>query len=243
MATVNGLTLPDFLGIGPARTGTSWLHEVLAPHVCLPYRIKETGFFNRNYSKGIEWYANHFRRCPAGRPLAEICPYFAAPNAPGRIAQHMPAAKIVCTLRDPVDRAYSYWRLMRRYVWTRLEFEQALDRHRQPADANRYAFHLARWFDRFGRDRVMVTFYDYLRADPQRFLDPITDFVGLDRVNLARVSVSDEGRNAAERAPRNRKLAQNARHVLFWLEERRAIPVIDFFERAGVWRFCFERGE
>jgi len=243
MAQIDGLTLPDFIGIGPARTGTTWLHEVLAPHVCLPHRLKETGFFNRNYSNGIQWYARQFKRCSGNRPVAEICPYFAAPNAPQRIAQHMPGAKIICTLRVPVDRAYSYWRLMRRYVWTRLDFEQALDHHRQPADANRYAHHLSRWFNQFGRERVLVTLYDDLRTDPQGFLDPITDFIGIARIDLARVNVSDDGRNSAERAPRNRKLAQNARHVLFWLEKRRASSVIDLLDKAGVWRFSFEGGE
>ncbi|MGH7863488.1 MAG: sulfotransferase domain-containing protein [Candidatus Binataceae bacterium] len=243
MASVNGLTLPDFIGIGPARTGTTWLHQMLAARVCLPYRVKETGFFNRNYSNGIAWYAQHFRRCSAARPIAEICPYFAAPNAPQRIAHDLPGAKIICTLRDPVERAHSYWRLMRRYAWTRLDFEQALDHHRQPLDASRYAHHLARWFSQFDRERVHVACYEDLRSDPQRFLDAITKFISIDRIELSGVVVNEEGRNAAERAPRSRKLAQNARHVLFWLESRRAIAIIDLFERAGLWRFCFEGGE
>jgi hypothetical protein len=132
---------------------------------------------------------------------------------------------------------------MRRYVWTRLDFEQALDHHRQPADGNRYATHLARWFDRLGRERVLVTFYDDLAADPQAYLDPITDFIGIARIDLAQARISDDGRNVAERAPRNRKLAQNARHVLFWLEERRVSPLIELLDKAGVWRFCFGRGE
>lgn len=243
MARIDGLTLPDFIGIGPARTGTTWLHEVLEQRVCLPYGLKETAFFNRNYSRGIEWYARNFERCDRYRLVGEICPYFSAPNAPERIERHLGRIKLLCTLRDPVERAYSYYRLMRRYVWTRHDFERALDEHRQPAEGNRYAHHLKRWFERFGRERVLVLLYDDLRADPQGYIDAITGFIGVERIDVAGGRIGEAGRNAAERAPKNRKLAQNARHVLFWLEDRRAFALINLLEKSGVWRFCFERGD
>ena len=43
--------LPDFIGIGPARTGTTWLHEKLLEHVDLPRNIKETKYFERNHAR------------------------------------------------------------------------------------------------------------------------------------------------------------------------------------------------
>ena len=57
------LRLPDFIAVGPPRTGTTWLDRVLRGHVGLPAGVKETQFFIWRYSLGIEWYAAHFRDC------------------------------------------------------------------------------------------------------------------------------------------------------------------------------------
>src|SRR3954471_18360309 len=39
--------LPSFFVIGPPRTGTSWLHQVLKDHAVLPRSTKETHFFDK----------------------------------------------------------------------------------------------------------------------------------------------------------------------------------------------------
>jgi hypothetical protein len=49
------------LGSVLARTGTTWLHRMLEGHVDLPQGDKKTQFFTTFYSKGIDWYAHHFR--------------------------------------------------------------------------------------------------------------------------------------------------------------------------------------
>src|SRR5689334_22589981 len=91
--------LPDFIAIGPPRTGTTWLYRALSGRVGLPRDTKETDFFSDNYGRGIEWYLDFFRDCPADLPIGEISPnYFAAPQAPDRIAASVPDCRIICTL-------------------------------------------------------------------------------------------------------------------------------------------------
>ena len=68
--------LPEIIGAGPGRTGTTWLHRVLEGHVDLPWGVKETQFFNTFYDKGIDWYAHHFRYATGQRKIVEICPSF-----------------------------------------------------------------------------------------------------------------------------------------------------------------------
>ena len=81
--------LPDFIAVGPPRTATTWLDLVLRGHVSLPGETKETHFFTRNYGRGIDWYARHFRRCVGGQVVGEICPsYFVSPQARERIRCH-----------------------------------------------------------------------------------------------------------------------------------------------------------
>ncbi len=71
-------------------------------------------------------------------------------------------------MRDPVDRLYSMYKQLRYRGWLAAEtFEQTLSVWPSMAEGNRYASHLKAWFDHFGRENVLVTMYDELRADPQ----------------------------------------------------------------------------
>jgi len=118
--------LPDFLAVGPARTGTTWLHGVLFQRASLPKGTKETHYFDWFYDKGLDWYRAYFSDCPANRPVGEVAPtYFQKPEVRERVARVMPNCLIVCSLRDPVERAYSLYRVFIREGETRLEFEAA----------------------------------------------------------------------------------------------------------------------
>jgi hypothetical protein len=166
--------LPDFIAIGPPRTGTTWLYRALAGRVGLPRDTKETDFFSAHYAKGMEWYLEFFRGCKAELPMGEISPnYFAAPQAPERIAKEIPGCRIICTLRDPVDRLYSFYRLMRHNGWTRATMAELAESATPATEGSRYAYYLARWRERFGAERVLVVLYDDLERTPQRFLDTI----------------------------------------------------------------------
>jgi hypothetical protein len=236
--------LPDFIGVGPQRTGTSWLDEVLRGHVVLPEGAKETDFFVRHYEKGIDWYLDYFRNCPAGVPVGEIDPnYFGSAEAHERIARHIPQCRIICTFRDPTDRAYSSYRVMRRDVWTRVGFEETVARNAVIRESSRYAHHLAEWQRTFGAERVMVCIYDDLEADPQAYLDRICGFIGVATVKVDVKAAAAERVNAVTHAPRSRRLAQNARNARDWMRTHRWHRALSALERAGVWRFCFGGGE
>lgn len=236
-------TLPDFIAVGVGRSGTTWLHRVLQGRVGLPFGIKETDFFLRNYSKGLEWYKSFFENCPPGPPIGEICPtYFSSPDARARIALHIPRCKIICTFREPVERAYSHYKLMRHNAWTKLSFEEAVDRYREIDEMNRYGFHLRAWRETFGAENVLTCLYDDLESDPQGYLDQVCDFIGIARFRLDSAEANARV-NTFPSAPRNRKLAQNARHARDWLRARRAYRTVKLLDRVGVWRFCFEGGE
>jgi Sulfotransferase domain len=237
--------LPQFVGVGPGRTGTTWLHRALEGHVDLPYGVKETQFFTTFYGKGIDWYARHFRYATGERPIAEICPaYFFRIEALERVKTHIPNCRIIATMRDPVDRLYSIYKLMRHMAAaSRGPFEEILKAWPSMAGGNRYAFYLRASFENFGRENVLVTFYDELRAEPQRYLNRVTDFMGVERIALsARPRIGDHV-NAFARAPRNSKLARGATRLIYWLRGHQAYGLLNLLERSGVWEFCRGRGE
>lgn len=235
--------LPDFIGIGPARTGTTWLHEKLMGHVDLPLYIKETKFFERSHSRGVEWYASLFRHCKGNRPIAEICPYLAGPRAPEWIAEVLPDCKFIVTLRDPVDRMYSHYKMMRGYAFTRLPVEEAIQKDRFLAQGSLYASNLERWFAIFPRERFLITLYDDLRRQPQAYLDSICNFVGIKGIPLAGRGERREVVNSFDRAPRNHKIAQNARHLRIAMREHGWNRTATFLTRMGVWSWCAGGGE
>ncbi|MGH7948898.1 MAG: hypothetical protein ACREQF_06720, partial [Candidatus Binataceae bacterium] len=120
---------------------------------------------------------------------------------------------------------------------------ETLQRDRSLAAGSYYGEHLPRWFDAFGRDRVLVAFYDDLRDDPQRFLDGSAKFIGIGRIDLAGLPVPREAVHTFERAPRSAKLARHGRKLRNWLRDRRAQRTLDALGRAGVWSICFSGGE
>jgi hypothetical protein len=179
--------LPAFLLVGAQRAGTTSLFYSLRrhPHVARP-ATKEVHFFDDQYWRGVDWYRSFFATS-AERRLArlrggdlvagEATPYYLFhPAVPERVAATIPSVRLVVLLRNPVDRAYSHYRKMRRMSLERLSFEDALDaeeerlageeerlladpryrsnHHRRHAYVGRglYADQLERWLTHLPRD-------------------------------------------------------------------------------------------
>ena len=241
---------PSFIGIGPPRTATTWMHRVLQHHVGLPRGTKATDFFSTKYSLGIDWYLKHFRGYPAGLVAGEINPnYFDFAAAPSRILEHLPNCKIICSLRDPVQRTHSHYRMFQTIGYLgRQSFEQAIQLHLgwqfgpgNMISSSYYAVLLKRWFDKFGPKRVLVVFQEDLETDPQRFMDNITQFINAPRIDLVKSAVASERINPRDRSARNPRLAARALELRKALERRRMYRTI---ARLGFFfSYCFNQGE
>lgn len=244
MLTTRSTRLPDFLVVGPPRTATTWLDAVLRGHVGLPAGVKETHFFARNYERGIDWYASHFRKADPSQKLGEVCAaYFENPSARERIHRHIPNCKIICTLRDPVDRLHSYYKLMRQGGKTDLPFEEAIRAHPKMLKFSHYATILKEWYGTFGEANVLVVLNDDLQADPQSYVNKVTSFTGVEPITLADHPVLRSRRNAIETAPRNVALARAARKLRSSLGANGFYRARSTMGLAGVWRFCSEGGD
>jgi len=240
--------LPDFIAVGPPRTATTWLHKVLRGHVSLP-RIKETDFFGANFPRGFAWYRSHFRDPPAGRPMGEVCPkYFSSPEARERIGRYIPDCKIICTLRDPVQRLYSHYRFLRSRAWLGpVGIEEAVavyQRRSNPGNmitASLYSTDVKAWQDRFGKGNVLVLLNDDLVGDEQKYLDQVCTFVGIPMIDLAHSQLLNRTVNARPNAPRSVWLARGAGALRAFLRQHRVSALSERFE--ALWNFCFSGGE
>jgi hypothetical protein len=190
---------PEFFAVGPARTASTWLHNTLAPHVNLPLTVKETRFLDVLYRRGLRWYRAQFGRLRENLPCGEIAPtYFHSNLVRARIKEHAPGVRIICTLRDPVERLYSLFRYLR-FRGNNWTFEYALTHYEEMAESARYGHYVKAWIEDFGRSNVLVTIYDDIGHDPQAYVDRICDFIQIPRFVLppsqqARVNVSEDMR-------------------------------------------------
>ncbi len=66
--------LPNFLHLGPSKSGSTWLHEVLIghPEVYLS-QAKDLYFFNRYYDRGPGWYRAQFRGACSSWTIIRSC--------------------------------------------------------------------------------------------------------------------------------------------------------------------------
>lgn len=201
--------LVTFLIAGVQKGGTTALYDYLAdyPDVALS-RVKEVHFFD---DETLDWtrpdYGAYHAQFDAakfegggGRPCGEATPiYLYWPNALERIRAYNPAMRLVVTLRDPVERAWSHWRMeyargaeREPFAWCIREGRQRLfdsappqapwGFHREFSYVERgfYAEQLARLFEVFPRDQALVIRAEDLRADPGPVLDQVRRFIGLD---------------------------------------------------------------
>jgi len=176
---------PAFFIVGPPRTGSTWLYEVLRHRSVLPFPAKETRFFDSHFHRGLEWYLGHFPDRADARVMGEVAPtYFASSLARERIAQLAPAAKIVCTFRNPVERILSLYKVKRAYGMSPWSFDEAVAKDPELVASGRYATHLRAWQSDFGEDHVLATLYEDLRRDPQAYLEAVTDFIAVPRISL-----------------------------------------------------------
>jgi hypothetical protein len=191
-------TLPDFLVIGAAKSGTTSLAKWLdaRPEVHVPPR-KELHFFDgREWERGVDWYRAQFAGAGAGvTRVGEATPsYLGRPVALERIAATVPDARLIALLREPAERAWSHFAYSRDIGHPTTPFEDMVasagrDDEHQYVRIGRYVRHLERVTSRLPRERLLVLWFDDLRDRPTevwrtvcRFLDidpePVPDVVG-----------------------------------------------------------------
>ena len=150
--------LPNFLYVGPDKAGSSWLHEVLLKHPDVYLTpAKDLYFFDRYYDRGPDWYAAQFRNAGDQRIVGEVCQdYLFHPDAAARIDETLGPVKVMVSLRDPVERAWSSYLYMRKHGIGPDTFAEALRSRPELLEHGRYASGLDRFLQRLPRDMIHV---------------------------------------------------------------------------------------
>ena len=206
---------PDFLILGAMKCGTTSLYTYLIEHPSIKRAFqKEIHYFDALHARGSLWYRSFFPSIlekalsekVLRRPLltGEATPsYLYHSHVAPRVAKDLPHARFFALLRNPVDRAYSFYNHNRRVGIETLPFEEAIDREPErmelePEQARRskdgfgfyrnnfsylargmYADQLAAWREHIPEERLLVFTTEDLNDRPERVLRQALEFLGL----------------------------------------------------------------
>jgi len=180
--------LPDFLGIGVRRGGSTWLWEILHRHpdAYVPPHHREVHFFSRDelFAGGLSAYEQHF---PPGAEadryaaVGEVSPgYLSCPDAPARIRDVPTIRRLVAILRSPVDRTISHyhWRVrIDGYTGDLLEFVRD---YPNAVRWSTYADDIRRYQALFSPAELLVLLFEDAFADVPAARARIAEHLGLD---------------------------------------------------------------
>jgi hypothetical protein len=189
-----------FLIGGVQKGGTTALDDYLRDHPGLRMAsVKEAHFFD---DETVDWAAPDYRPYhhlfggETGRVWGEATPiYIYWPNCLERIRRYDPAMKLIFLFRDPVERAWSHWKMEQGRGWEGEPFSACIrdGRARVAGDPVTPGFHrihsyvergfygaqLRRALALFPREQMLLLRSEDLRADPDSVLAQVCAFLGV----------------------------------------------------------------
>lgn len=221
------MTLPTFIVIGVAKAGTTSIYRYLDQHPEI-YMCPEKGtnFFGYEDARDWRWhdegdppllrhfkvttleeYEAFFDGVTGERAVGEVAPqYFRCPTAAQRIRETIPEVRLVASLRNPADRAFSGF-LMR----TR-RGEEVGDAHAEltPQSSHvREGFYyrrMKRYFDAFEKDRIKIYLFEEFRRNPADLVRDLCGFLEVDTEFAPDTTVRHNPANVPKNAALNRIL-------------------------------------
>ncbi|WP_336367062.1 sulfotransferase domain-containing protein [Marinobacter sp. C2H3] len=180
----------DFFFIGPSKTASTWLYQVLSEHP--KFNVppgKDIYFFDQLYDKGFNWYHRQFDAPKSGQISGEFShDYILSDDALERICKYNPEAKIIICLRDPFERTESGIRFLRRNGRFYQNAREAAERHPELISGSLNGANLQRVYRYFERQNVLVLEFDLLKHDSGAFLSLVYRFFDADPVHSKRSS-------------------------------------------------------
>jgi len=195
------MTLPNFMIIGVAKAGTTSFYHYLDQHPQV-FMCPEKGsnFFGYEDARDWKWteegnppllrhfqartfeeYEAFFAGVTDEIAIGEASPqYFRCPTAAQRIHESLPHVKLVASLRNPADRAFSGFLMRTRRGEPVKGFHEELTADASHVRESLYYKRLKRYFDLFPRDQIKVIIFEEFKKDPANAIIGLFDFLGVD---------------------------------------------------------------
>ncbi|MFW6124197.1 MAG: sulfotransferase domain-containing protein [Acidobacteriota bacterium] len=208
--------LPNLFLVGSGKCGTTTIYDYLNQHpdviMCSPkepayfckdfhkesdeFHKKQKFFFFRNKDDYLELFSSAKNQKVLGEASTL---YFLSKVAPRNIYEFNPKAKIIISIRNPVDLLYSVHReYVLRFRENINDFYEALEAEKQrrkgeniprmiPApsllfysEKVKYSNHIQRYLDLFDKEQVKVIIYEEFKEDNAKVTQDIFRFINVD---------------------------------------------------------------
>lgn len=174
--------LPDFVIIGAVKSATTWIHNQLQKNPAIFLPDPEPHFFSQDYDRGIAHYIQMFGAAMPEQLLGEkSADYFGHPAAPERLAKAIPGARLVLQLRNPIDRAYSDYKMLYRRGTVTGPPEAYLyagaTSHQRFLRDGLYARHLDRWLKHFDAAQLLVLLFEDVKSQPEDVVAAVCEHI------------------------------------------------------------------
>lgn len=193
----------DFCIIGAQKSATTSLHYYLAEHpqIYLP-PDKEANFFSfdSRFNSGWESYLKQFFSHASDNLLwgKNTPTYMTDQRVPQRIANTIPNIKLIAILRDPIQRAFSHYKMCKRRGLEHRSFEEAIleqlteENLNEARDFSKYEYCnepkcyvvwgeygriLKQYYDYFSSDNILVLRTKDLAIEPEKIYQQICNFL------------------------------------------------------------------
>jgi hypothetical protein len=221
--------LPTFIVIGVAKGGTTSIYRYLDQHPDV-FMCPDKGpnFFGYEDARNWQWHEEgeppllrHFKVATleeyealfAGvadeRAVGEVSPqYFRCPTAARRIQEVIPDVKLVASLRNPADRAFSGFLMRTRRGETVDDAHVELTAESSHVKEGFYFTRMKRFYDAFDREQIKIYLFDEFRKDPAEVVRDLLGFLGVDTGFVPDTTVKHNPANVPRSALLNRVLYQ-----------------------------------
>ena len=204
------LVTPNLFVVGAPKCGTTTLYNHLNQHpeICMS-SVKEPAFFDKDHlfntdgtGNKEDWndYLSLFNDCDGEqiKYLGDATPMMVFPETPRRIIQMCGTdVKIIISLRNPVDRAYSHYWHGYRLGLERGRPDDELFHIEEPDNVHdtgrfpkhylltgRYWLHIERFVNAFGNHNVLLLDFDELHLDVNKVMAKVWTFLGVEQLSV-----------------------------------------------------------
>jgi len=194
-------TWPNFFIVGAPKAGTSALYRYLDQHsqIYMSTR-KEPHYFSiktvsendsRKPIRSKKKYLSLFNNVKKEKIVCEASTsYLSDPEAPKLIREIIPQAKILISIRDPIERAFSAYLMIRNsglveptfHKQLQLELNQKMDLDKPNCHlyAGLYSENILRYLNIFGSNQIKTIIFEEWITNPQKTIEEIIEFLEID---------------------------------------------------------------
>ncbi len=196
----NGDRKPNLFIIGSMKSGTGYLHTLLASHPSIvmsdpkepcafvePEQLRPLfrWAWDQGYWRDWERYLQLFESGRGAKVAGEGSVYYThlplATGVPKRLHQFNPNSRLLYVMRDPIERAIShYWHQVRWHGEHR-SLSSAIKNDPRYQDVSNYAMQLTPYFELFAREQIKTLTFEELTNRTESTITDIFRWLKVDR--------------------------------------------------------------